>query len=178
MGRAIRVFINYRRGDTQGDAHAICDRLEERFGEENVFLDTRRLVAGRAWLDDVKSRNHDCEVFLALIGSRWMPSMKAREQAAVADPAADYVRLEIELGLGRNRGVHVIPVLIGDAVPPRAGELPRSLQRLAEIEAARIDYSRFRRDVGDVIARIEAIASTEPEPAEPEPEPATPVVVV
>ena len=69
------------------------------------------------FLEEIKSQLPACGVLLALIGPRWMSSMKRREQASVADPAEDYVQLGIQYTLERGSGINVIPVLVGDAVP-------------------------------------------------------------
>ena len=44
--RQVRLFINYRRDDTQGEAQLLYDRLANKFGRENVFLDIRILQPG------------------------------------------------------------------------------------------------------------------------------------
>ena len=47
----VRVFINYRHDDTQGEARLLYDRLASRFGSGNLFLDVRSLQPGMKWLD-------------------------------------------------------------------------------------------------------------------------------
>ena len=36
-----RIFINYRREDTDGQALALYSHLKEHFGPDNLFLDVR-----------------------------------------------------------------------------------------------------------------------------------------
>jgi hypothetical protein len=160
----LRVFINYRHDDTWGQALLLHERLSGRFGGENVFLDVQDLQPGMKWLDEIKSRRASCNVLLSLIGPQWVPIMKAREQAAVAQPAEDYVRVEIEYALKPNSGIWVIPVLVGEVMPPSAGDLPRPLRALAKIQAAQVRQTRFEDDVADLISRIEAISRQEPAP--------------
>lgn len=154
----LRIFINYRQEDTWGEALLLCDRLAGRFGNENVFLDVRMLQPGMKWLEEIKRQAAGCAVFLSLIGPRWMASMTARRQAAVAQPAEDYVRFELEYALRRSSGIFVIPVLVGDAVPFTAESLPRSLQALAQIEAEYVRQKRFEEDLSHLIERLQAIA--------------------
>jgi hypothetical protein len=161
----LRVFINYRHDDTWGQALLLHERLSGRFGSENVFLDVQDLQPGMKWLDEIKSRRASSNVLLSLIGPHWVSIMKAREQAAVAQPAEDYVRVEIEYALKPNSGIWVIPVLVGDVMPPSAGDLPRPLQALAKIQNAQVRQTRFEDDVADLISRIEAIAHRGPAPA-------------
>jgi hypothetical protein len=175
----LRIFVNYRRDDTAADALLLYERLIERFGEENVFLDARSLGPGMKWLEEIKSHGDACGVFLALIGRQWQSSMKAREQDAVARPAEDYVRLEIEYALRRSARVRVIPVLVGNAVPPMADRLPHSLQPLAMIQVEQLRYERLQADTDHLLDRLEEIAREEPAPeAEELPvEPVLPPVV-
>ena len=166
----LRVFINYRHEDTWGEALLLRDRLADRFGGENVFLDAHDVQPGMNWLEAIKSHRASCDVLLSLIGPRWMSFVKMREQAAVAQPAEDYVRFEIEYALRRDSGIYVIPVLVGDAVLFTGETLPRSLQALAKIEVEQVRRMRFEEDLAHLIARLETIARERseltPEPTE------------
>jgi hypothetical protein len=95
----LRVFINYRRDDTWAAAQLVYDRLANNFGSENVFLDVQDVQPGMKWLEEIKSHRASSDVLLSLIGPYWVSIMKAREHAAVAGPAEDYVRFEIEYAL-------------------------------------------------------------------------------
>jgi len=161
----LRVFINYRHEDTWASALLLRDRLVNRLGAENVFLDAHDLQPGMKWLDEIKARRASCDVLLSLIGPRWISILKERETAARAQPAQDYVRYEIEYALQPNSGIHVIPVLVGDVLPVPAEKLPRSLRTLAQIEAAQVRQKRFDDDVADLISRLEAIAQEQSNPA-------------
>ena len=154
----LRVFISYRHEDTWGEAFLLHDRLANRFGSDNVFLDARNLQPGMKWLEEIKLHRASCGVLLSLIGPRWMWIMKAREQVAVVQPTEDYVRFEVEYALRRDSGIYVIPVLVGDAVPFTVETLPRSLQTLAKIEAEQVRQKRFEDDLAHLIGRLETIA--------------------
>jgi hypothetical protein len=162
---SLRVFISYRHEDTWGEAQLLYDRLANKFGAENVFLDARNLRPGMKWLEEIKSYHDSCGVLLSLIGPRWMSIMKTRDQMAVAQPTEDYVRFEIEYALRRDSGIYVIPVLVGDAVLFTAETLPRSLQALARIEAEQVRPKRFEEDLAHLIGRLEAIAHEQSAPA-------------
>lgn len=170
----VRVFINYRHDDTEGEALLVYERLAERFGAENVFLDDKSLKPGMKWLEEIKEHAAS-GVFLALIGKRWLPSMKARAEAAVADPTEDYVRIEIEYALRRRSGLKVIPVLIGDAVPPPRDALTKSLEEITMIEVERIQLKHLDDDVKRLGDRIEVVAAEHEElPGPPPPNPPAP----
>jgi SIR2-like domain/TIR domain len=161
----LRVFINYRHEDTWGEAQLLYDRLANRFGSENVFLDARNLQPGMKWLEEIKSYRASCGVLLSLIGPRWMSIMKTRTQAAVVQPTEDYVRFEIEYALRRDSGIYVIPVLVGGAVVFTAETLPRSLQALTKIEVEQVRPKRFEEDLAHLIGRLETIEREQPIPA-------------
>ena len=165
--RQVRVFISYRTEDAWAQAQLLYERLANRFGSENVFLDARNLQPGMKWLEEIKSHRASCDVLLALIGPHWVSILKAREQAAIVQPTEDYVRFEIEYALRPDSGICVIPVLMGDDVPFTGEVLPRSLQALAKIEVAQVRQKRFEEDVAHLISRLETIAASSrtPEPA-------------
>ena len=158
----LRVFINYRHEDTWGEALLLYDRLANRFGSENVFLDARNLQPGMKWLEEIKSHRASCDVLLSLIGPHWMSIMKAREQAAIVQPAEDYVRFEIEYALRPRLGNLCDSRARGGCVPFTAEMLPRSLQALAKIEVAQVRQKRFEEDVAHLISRLETIAREQP----------------
>ena len=153
----LRVFINYRPDDTAFQARLLYDRLASRFGSENLFLDVRNLQPGMNWLEEIKSRSDSCHVFLSLIGPHWISIARTRDQAATVQPAEDYVRSEIQLALRPNSGIQVIPVLVGDDVPFKTEDLPRSLRPLVQLEMSHIRERHFEQDIELLISRLEAI---------------------
>jgi SIR2-like domain/TIR domain len=162
--RQTRVFISYRKDDAWAEAQLLYERLANRFGSENVFLDARNLQPGMKWLDEIKSHRASCDALLALIGPHWVSILNDRDQEAVVQPAQDYVRFEIEYALKPDSGICVIPVLMGDDVRFTGEVLPKSLQPLTKIEVAQVRQKRFEEDVADLIGRLEAIASEHHEP--------------
>jgi SIR2-like domain/TIR domain len=158
----VRVFINYRHDDTQGEAQLLYDRLANRFGRENVFLDVRTLQPGMKWLDEIKAHSDSAHVFLSLIGPRWISIMRTRNQAAAVHPAEDYVRSEIQRALRPSSGIQVIPVLVGANVSIKTEDLPKSLRTLAMIEHAQIRHELLDRDIEALIGGLEEIGREKP----------------
>ncbi len=167
--RPLKIFINYRREDAQGDAGRLYDRLKDRFGAENVFLDVESIAPGMEWLTEIKAHGARGGAFLALIGSAWLTSLtgrRAADSAGRAAPVDDYVRREIEWALRDWPGV-VIPVLINVAMPD-ASRLPRSIRTLTRQQAAELRGASYDRDVADLIERLDRIGRGAAEPrAEP-----------
>ena len=105
-----KIFVNYRRDDERAMAARVRDRLASVFGAGNVFMDVDNLLAGQRFDKELEKALVQTDVFLAVIGPRWMELLTARQ----ASGERDYVREEIAGAL--KRGIVVIPVLIERAV--------------------------------------------------------------
>lgn len=130
------TFISYRRDDSSGHAGRLYDVLAARFGEDAVFLDVDSIGPGEDFAEVVERVLDRCDVLLAVVGRAW-------SSERLHDPA-DFVRLEVERALAR--GLRVVPVLVGGAALPPAGDLPPSLRPLLRRNAFELSDLRFRRD--------------------------------
>ena len=74
------------------------------------------------------------DIVLVLIGPNWL-SVKDGKGQRLAN-SADPVRIEIETAF--NKGLLVVPVLIGEASMPEEKDLPRSLRKLVDLNAAKL----------------------------------------
>ena len=151
------MFINYRHDDTDAAALLLWDRLAQRYGDANVFLDVKSLEAGTRWLEEIKSQGSRGAAVLALIGRDWLEELKKRQRLQASDPE-DYVVLELELALGRWPGT-VIPIVIGGASMPEAVSLPRPIRGLAAIQGVELRHASFDQDLAGLMAKLDAIES-------------------
>lgn len=158
-GGQFRVFISYRREDAAADARLLHERLQQRFGHENVFLDVVALEPGVRWLEAIKAHGESSGAFLALIGPRWVSILTERAATRLEAPGQDIVKLELQLALSRGSGVQVIPVLVGGATMPAAEQLPRSLRALSGTHAVELRHDHFDQDVALLIEALERIQS-------------------
>jgi hypothetical protein len=143
------VFICYRREDAPGHSGRLADRLSQRFGDDEVFMDVDSIPIG---VDFVAALTHAVEsshVVLVIIGPRWLD---ARERL---DDPNDYVRVEIQAALERD--MPVVPVLVHGARLPSAQELPEPLQPLVRRHAVELTDANFRSDSGRLIEGLEPI---------------------
>lgn len=138
------VFISYRREDSAGFARLIYDRLTRHLDPKNVFLDVDSIGPGLDFVDVLTERVGRCEALVALIGSDWIVSADNDGRRRLDNPY-DFVRIEIEAAL--QRGVRVIPVLVGGATMPKREDLPESLKKLAQLQGIEISHARFNADV-------------------------------
>jgi tetratricopeptide (TPR) repeat protein len=158
-GMGGRIFVNYRRDDCAANALAISSYLEREFGASRVFIDLDRLRPGQNFPEELEKRLSACKVILCLIGPGWLGACN-EEGGRRIDDTNDWVRLEIVRAL--DRGLVVIPVLVGGAQLPKASELPEPLKLLIERQAATITTNGFRSDMGGLARDIRAIASGPP----------------
>src|SRR5262245_45044247 len=115
-----RLFISYRREDTQAHADHLCDILTARFGDQSVFMDIDSILGGEDFEKAIAQTLRNCDVMVVLIGRHWL-KVEANGQRRLDDPN-DWVRREIVEAL--NRDLLVIPVLVDRASMPAATELP------------------------------------------------------
>ena len=143
-----KVFVNYRRDDARDMAARIRDRLAATFGDANVFMDVDNLLAGQRFDRELEKALGQTDVFLAVIGPRWLELLAERQ----ASGERDYVREEIAEAL--QRGIVVIPVLIERTPLPRADSLSEDIRDLALHQTHEVSHARFGRDVAELIEAI------------------------
>ena len=146
------IFISYRRDDSAPYAGRLYDRLSAHFGAAGeVFMDIDQIEPGEDFVEVIERKVGACETAVVLIGKGWLGAADARGARRLDDPA-DFVRLEVAAAL--QRGVRVVPVLVGGAAMPRATELPVPLAALSRRNAVELSDSRFHRDVDRLIAAL------------------------
>ena len=149
----LKIFISYRHEDMPFAAMTLYRELRGRFGQENIFFDEGSLRPGMRFPEEIRSHLTDGHgAFLAMIGSRWLPTMIAHRQQG----DLDYVAKETGLAL-QNRWT-VIPVLVDDASLPDALQLPPAIRTLPDCQAARLRQISLDDDVEDLSARLSQLA--------------------
>ena len=143
-----RVFMSYRRDDTDFPAGWLYERLSSHLGREQVFKDVDSIELGDDFVQIITSAVGSCDVLLALIGDRWLEVTNDTGQRRLDDPH-DFVRLELEAALKRK--VRVIPILLGAASMPTADQLPASLSKLTRRQALQLTPARFEADIGRLL---------------------------
>jgi CHASE2 domain-containing sensor protein len=150
-GKALNIFISYRRSESSGYSGRIYDRLRAALPEADVFMDAERIDPGADWRERLAERIGAADIVLVLIGAAWRSLADASGRRRLDDPH-DVTRWEIESALAQ--GKRVVPVLLDDATSLRPDELPATLQPLATLQAARIRHDAFDAGLEDLIARL------------------------
>ncbi|MBC8503476.1 MAG: toll/interleukin-1 receptor domain-containing protein [Chloroflexi bacterium] len=146
-----KIFISYRRKDTQGFAIALYNQLRDRFGEEAIFMDIDVLKPGANFVEQLQMAVSKCEVLIALIGNQWL-SIEDDDGNRRLDNPDDFVRVEIATAI--ERGIRVIPVLVMGATMPDVHDLPNRLKMFASVQAFFIT-DRFNTDISQLINLLE-----------------------
>ena len=156
--RQPKIFLCYRRKDTQGFARGIYDRLAGKYGHEQVYRDIDSTPAGVRFSTWIESRVGQCNVMLVLIGDAWF-SVQDRTGQRSLDSPKDWVRQEIETALKRD--VPIIPVRVQGAPMPSEDELPPSIADLTGFQSAEITDSRWDFDIGLLIQAIDRLITSD-----------------
>jgi hypothetical protein len=155
-----KIFISYRRDDAASEASSIRDKLVEKFGKNNVFMDVDDLVPGRRFDEELAEALDECGVFLAVIGPNWLSQLKAKASAG----EHDYVREEIRTALQRR--VALIPVRVGieSRMPalPTQRDLPQDIRDLAMYQAQSVTHEHRGRDTFELIKVIRQLTKKPP----------------
>lgn len=157
-----KVFISYRRKETPAYAGRLYDTMVARFGEDNVFMDVE-MAPGIDFVQRITEVVSGCVVLIIVMGPDWAETTEEDGGRRIDNPS-DFVRLEVETGLGRPE-VTPIPVLVSGARMPRREDLPEEIRGIARRNAIELSDGRWSYDVGRLMETLEGLL------AEPHPEP-------
>jgi formylglycine-generating enzyme required for sulfatase activity len=162
-----KVFISYRRTDSQATVDHIYEWLVRAFGRDVIFKDVDSIPPGVEFDPYIEHVMRQCRVVLVVLGPSWS-SVLATEgaysgQPRLVDPE-DHVRIEVEQALalapvdstGQPTGsVWMIPVLVQNAQMLNWEALPVSLHSLRVRNAWNIHFDPyFTHDMQRLIAHI------------------------
>ena len=125
-----KIFISYRREDSQDATGRLYDKLSDHFGESNVFYDVDSIPLGVNYRTYLEQEVSKCDLLLAVIGRDWLSMVDEKSGQRRLDQKRDFVRIEIESAF--KHGIPVIPILVRSAPMPDADALPQSIAELAE----------------------------------------------
>lgn len=146
-----KIFISYRRSDSQMVAGRLRESLARCLGGEEIFRDKDSIDAGQDWTRAIEDSLTQNATVLALIGPNWATARDMSGARRLDDPT-DWNRIELELAL--KRSARVIPLLIGETRMPQESELPRSLGQLARIHALKLRDDDWDSDVKRLIQAL------------------------
>jgi TIR domain len=146
-----RIFISYRRGDTNAWAGRLSDSLKAILGRINVFRDIEDIPPGVEFDTYIARQVGSCDVLIALIGPNWLSVQDEVGRRRLDDPK-DFLRLEIATALKRN--IPVIPVLVAAAAMPSQDDLPEELKPLSRRQAFELTDTHWSIDCQRLTATL------------------------
>ncbi len=148
-----KIFISYRRQDSQHIVGRIYDHLALAFGEPAVFKDVESIPLGSDFRKEIGRSLNGCVIVIVVIGPGWVEA-KDRDGNRRLNEPSDYLRLEIETALKSSSTV--FPLVVEGASMPPATALPDELSELAFLNCAEVrNDPDFRADMGKVISAIQ-----------------------
>src|ERR671916_92409 len=95
--RRPRIFISYRRDDSEASTDLLLEQLVEHFGRKQIFVDVDDIPLGENFAEAIEKAVSSCDILLAVIGKQWLTITNGHERRL--DNAEDFVRLEIVTAL-------------------------------------------------------------------------------
>ncbi len=149
--RYSRVFLNYRRDDSEAYAGRLQESLTREFGRDEVFMDLFSIAPGDAWEWTVQQAAAHCEVMVSVIGAKWLTVTDANQKRRL-DSEYDLVRREIVTAI--DRGVVLIPVIVARGSVPERSTLPAEMHGLERHQAPELTPRHWEDDVTALIVSI------------------------
>lgn len=123
------IFISYRRDDGMDTAQLLQRDLQNMFGDDAVFLDTRTMKAGDEFPTELENAVKNAKVVISMIGKNWKGIEPQINRLQKKD---DWVRKELEMALGDDNK-KIFPVFVkGAKLSDSFKDLPSSLERLTK----------------------------------------------
>jgi hypothetical protein len=145
------IFISYRREDAEIEANLIYNKLEIAFPNNRVFIDQKNISPGTVFPEEIEKTISSADAFLPVIGPYWLKGKMDKDERAI-DRESDWPRQEAELAI--EKGVPIIPVLVGSTKWPEASELPQTLEPLSNINAIKLRGDTLDQDIAKLISVI------------------------
>jgi len=114
-------------------------------------MDIDSLKAGDLFANKIDENLQNCVVMLVMMGHSWA-SLPDAQGARRIDNPGDYPRMEVAAAL--KRGIHVIPVLVGDTPLPKREELPSEIAGLVDRQVLRLSREDFDADMTRVMSSV------------------------
>ena len=147
----MKLFISYRRDDSQHQADRLHAALQRVLPSRNIFIDIDGVPAGIDFVRHIGDQVGQCDILLALIGPEWLQVTDTQGRRRLDDPG-DFVRIEIATAL--SRGIIVAPVLLDGARMPRSEQLPSDIAELTKRNAVEVRRTTFNADTQHLVRKL------------------------
>jgi hypothetical protein len=148
-----RLFLCYRREDTQDAAGRLHDRLIGAYGSGRVFMDIDSVPLGADFVEHVTTQIARCSAVVVMIGKRWL-TIKDRKRRRL-DYEDDLVRAEVRAAL--QKSIPVIPIVVQNASMPRADDLPEDIRPLARRNGIQLRPDHWKEGVDRLLKELDKV---------------------
>ncbi len=146
----MKIFISYRRLDSQSITERITERLRQAFPYAKIFKDVDSVPPGVDFMEYATKRLSDADLVIPIIGDQWAKTLLAR-----TDDNRDYLRMELEISIREN--LWMLPVYVENAQPPTSHAIPESIHKIIEINGLQVRPDPdFSKDMLQLIATIDS----------------------
>jgi hypothetical protein len=148
-----KIFISYRREDSEKQTDKIYQTLCSVFGNDNIFIDKEMTPLGQYFPEYLNNIMDSVNTILIVIGPKW-DSVKDTQGRFRLESSNDYVRIEINRALFLNKhGIPVIPILL-PGVSMRNLRVPVQIDVLKNLQAYELKSISA---LADLIQRLKKI---------------------
>ena len=147
-----RIFISYRREDSDIWAARLADELRQHLPPEQVFQDIASIDPGADFRTVLDEALATAAAMLVVIGPHWLSATDRNGRKRLESPA-DFVHQEVAESL-RRPGVRVFPLLVNGAEMPSEEDLPDSLKPLARRQAFELTVRHWANDVAHLVQAL------------------------
>lgn len=144
----MKVFLSYRRADSQATAGRMAQFLDAIPAVDEVFLDVDGIAPGENFETRIQDTLAQVSHVFLLIGPQWAGAVGASGKTRLFDDD-DMVRRETRLALASK--ARVVPLLLDDTRMPRPADVPADLKLLPSINAFSLRTSHFDEDMDDLL---------------------------
>ena len=148
----MRIFISYRREDSDIWAGRLADELRKHFSAEQVFQDIASIDPGADFRTVLDEALATAAVMLVVIGPRWLSATDRSGRKRIESPA-DLVHQEVAKSL-RSPEARVFPLLVNGAEMPAEEDLPEPLKPLAGRNAVELTVRHWASDVAQLVQTL------------------------
>jgi len=137
-----KLFISYRRLETEQVAGRIFDFLSARYGNDRIFFDTADIPAASDFRKHVQTALNESVALLAIIGPNWSGHERSGRFRfwQTRTSGIDYIEMEIEIAISDR--VPIIPLLVMGASMPMPTSLPEAMRPVAYLNAVSVRAGR------------------------------------
>ncbi len=150
-----RIFISYRREDSDIWVGRLADELRKHFPAQRIFVDIASIDPGADFVTALEQALASAAAMLVVIGPRWL-SATDRQGRKRLDSPSDFVRQEIAESL-RRAGVRVFPLLVNGADMPADEDLAEPLKPLARRQAFELTVRHWANDVAQFVVVLKGV---------------------